>query len=151
MHKQLAPQDGVGEPPSGEDGTCPTTWRQLPTSNPSRCVPGGCKPHVEWAPRASPEEATQWPVGLREWLIDAILCCEGDDQCQPGDYCVDSSQTPSWRRVGGAAIICIAAMQKDRRGRRRKNEPAVIHRSSFGEGEGGGLDSFILVPTYGST
>jgi hypothetical protein len=28
------------------------------------------------------------------------------------------------------------------------NEPAVIHHSSFGEGKGGGLNSFILVPTY---
>jgi hypothetical protein len=27
------------------------------------------------------------------------------------------------------------------------NEPAVVHHSSFGEGKGGGLNSFILVPT----
>jgi hypothetical protein len=45
-----------------------------------------------------------------------------------------------------AASICIAAIQKDWRGRTRTDEPAGIHRSSFWEGKGGGLDSFILVP-----
>jgi hypothetical protein len=49
--------------------------------------------------------------------------------------------------VGEAVTTCIAAMPKDWRGRMRANEPAVIHRSSFGEGMGGGFDSFILVPT----
>jgi hypothetical protein len=49
--------------------------------------------------------------------------------------------------VGEAATIYIAATQKDRRGRTMTNEPAVIHRSSFGKGMGGGLDSFMLVST----
>jgi hypothetical protein len=50
--------------------------------------------------------------------------------------------------MGEAATICIAAMQMDWRGRMRANEPAVIHRSSFGEGMGGDFKSFILVLMY---
>jgi hypothetical protein len=54
--------------------------------------------------------------------------------------------------VGEAATICIAAMQKDRRGRTRTNEPAVVHRSSFVvEDDGRGLDSFVPVPEYKGT
>ena len=47
--------------------------------------------------------------------------------------------------MGEAATTCITATPKDHRGRARANEPAVIHRSSFGEGMGGGFDSFMLV------
>jgi hypothetical protein len=54
--------------------------------------------------------------------------------------------------VGEAATICIAAMQKDRRGMTRTNELAVVHHSSFvEEDEGMGLDSFVPVPAYKGT
>jgi hypothetical protein len=43
-------------------------------------------------------------------------------------------------------------MQKDRRGRARTTEPALIHHSSFlEEDEGRGLNSFVPVPTYEGT
>jgi hypothetical protein len=53
--------------------------------------------------------------------------------------------------VGEAVTTCIAATQKDRRGRMWTNDPAVNHHSSFGEGKGGGLDSCVLVPMYKGT
>ncbi len=81
-------------------------------------------------------------------LVGANLCHEGDNQRWPGDCSVDSSRTPSRGHVGKAATICIAAMQKDCKGRPRTNEPAAVHRSSFAEeDEGRGLDSFVPVPT----
>jgi hypothetical protein len=50
--------------------------------------------------------------------------------------------------MGEAATICIAATWKGWRGRMRTNELlAVIHHSSFGEDKGGGLCSFVLIPT----
>jgi hypothetical protein len=54
--------------------------------------------------------------------------------------------------MGEAAITCIAATQKDWRGKMWTNELAVIHRSSFvEEEEGRSLDSFAPVPTYEGT
>jgi hypothetical protein len=51
-----------------------------------------------------------------------------------------------------AATTCIAATQNDQRGRMWTNEPAVVYRSSFVEGdEGRSLDSFVPVPTYEGT
>jgi hypothetical protein len=48
--------------------------------------------------------------------------------------------------------ICIAAMQKDWKGRTRTNEPAVVNGSSFvEEDDGRGLDSFVPVLTYKGT
>jgi hypothetical protein len=54
--------------------------------------------------------------------------------------------------VGEAATTCIAATQKDWRGRMWTNEPAVVHRSSFvEEDEGRSLDSFVPVLMYKGT
>ena len=51
--------------------------------------------------------------------------------------------------MGEAGTTCIAATQKDQRGRMWTNEPAVVHRSSFvEEDEGRSLDSFVPVPMY---
>ncbi len=48
--------------------------------------------------------------------------------------------------------MCIAAMQKNRRGRTRTNEPVVVHCSSFvEEDEGRGLHTFIPIFTYKGT
>ncbi len=92
----------------------------------------GREPQEEWAPQAMLEAAGQQPVSL----------CAGRDQSNRLGRC-----RPSREHAEEAVTIYIAATQKDRRGRTRTNEPAVIHRSSFGEGKGGGLDSFVLVPT----
>ncbi len=54
--------------------------------------------------------------------------------------------------MGEVATTCIAATQKDWRGRTWTNEPAVVHHSSFvEEDEGRGLNSFVPVPTYKGT
>ncbi len=65
-----------------------------------------------------------------------------------------SRHPSSWARTREAASIWIPAMGKAQRGMfcqggpwTRTNEPAMIHHSSFGEGKGGGLDSFIVVLT----
>jgi hypothetical protein len=64
-----------------------------------------------------------------------------------GGCSVHSSRTTTRGRVGEAATIQIAATRKDRRGRKRANEPVGIHRSSFAEEEGGGGGPSSLVPT----
>jgi hypothetical protein len=69
--------------------------------------------------------AARQPVGLRA----------GRHQFNPLGHC-----RPSQERAEEAVTIYIAATQKDWRGRTRTNESAVIHRSSFGEGKGGGLN-----------
>jgi hypothetical protein len=54
--------------------------------------------------------------------------------------------------MGEAATTCIAATQKDQRGRMWTNKPAVVHRSSFvEENEGRSLGSFVPVRTYKCT
>jgi hypothetical protein len=54
--------------------------------------------------------------------------------------------------MGEAATTCIAATQKDWRGRTLINEPSVVHHSSLvEEDEGRSLDSFVPVLTYKGT
>jgi hypothetical protein len=89
--KKLACQDGIGGLPSGGDGARSPTGCRLPTSNPGSHVLRGCKSHVEWAPQAIPEAAAWQHVGLCKVLVGAILLCEGDNQCRPGDCSVDNS------------------------------------------------------------
>jgi hypothetical protein len=95
------------------------------------------------------EAAGWWPVGLCKVLVGSIPCCKGDDQHCPGDLIFDNRQTPSQSgaRRGGCDHLYCSHPEGLEREDVDKNELAVIQRSSFVEGKGGGLDSFILVPT----
>ncbi len=130
--EQLACQDGVGGLPSGGNGARPSKGRQLSSSNPGRHVPRRRKPHEEWPHQVILAAAAWQPVCF----------CAGRNHSN----CL-GRWGPSREHVEEVVTIYIAATQMNRRGRTKTNEPAVIHRSSFGEGKGGDLDSFILVPT----
>ena len=64
------------------------------------------EPHEEWAPHIA-AAAIRQPVGLRGWLVEAILRTEaGDHRCPGGVGCiVCRSRTTTRVRVGEAATI----------------------------------------------
>jgi hypothetical protein len=76
-------------------------------SNPCRHGVREREPHEEWAPHVhvAPVAAIRQPVGLRGWLIDAILRREVVDQRWPGGCSVRSSRTTTLWGVGEAATI----------------------------------------------
>ncbi len=85
-------------------------------------------------------------------LLEPFLIAKGTTNIGRGIEFFDNHQTPSCGHVGEAATTCIAATQKDRRGRMWTNEPAVVYPSSFVEDdEGRHLDSFVPVPMYEGT
>jgi len=63
------------------------------------------EPHEEWAPHVAPSGVIRQPVGLRGWLVEAILRREAVDQRCPGGCSFCSSQTTTRGRVGEAATI----------------------------------------------
>jgi hypothetical protein len=89
----------------GVPRTCPPTDCRWPPSNPCRRGPRKGEPHEEWALRVSPAAAIRQPVGLREWLVDAILHREAVNQRWPGGCSVCSRRTTTQGRMGEAATI----------------------------------------------
>ena len=90
--------------------------------------------------------AAPQPEVPRDRHVQTSPHCEG----RTGDCTPDRIRIPCRGRVGEAVTICIAAIPRDRWGSLRMGakEPAVIHRYSFAEEEGGGVGPLLLlVPT----
>ncbi len=91
----------------------------------------------------------QQPHGLMVLAIGAIKPIFVASISRGVVHLIRAEQPVRGARGGGGVTICVAANPRDWWGSSRAgaNEPAVIHRSSFVEEEGGnGLGSLLLVP-----